>query len=164
MPGARRGCDLLPCAPAIRCDDRFDLTDMEDDRVAFWWIVQILPKRKIHDAAQLIDLLDPIAVPLRDSSLPNYDVMQVHLSSLSGNFSSDVRPAPATLALDRPILFPEGRLPVLDQMIPHIVLSRRQVACLIVQQFLCTLNAPPGRHDFYNFSIGYSSMQPHLRR
>ncbi len=115
MPGARGGCYLLPCAPDIRCDDRFDLTNTEDDKVAYWSIVQVLLKREIHDAAQLIDLLDTVAVTLRGSSLSDYDVLQEHLSSFPGHFFSDFWPALARLALDQPMLFPGGRLPVLDQ-------------------------------------------------
>ena len=80
----------------------------------FWSIAQVLLSQQINNSAQLVDMLDTIAITLRKSSLPNNDVLQERLASLPSDFFSDVWPTLATLALDLPSLFPGGRLPILS--------------------------------------------------
>ena len=60
-----------------------------------------------------------------------------------------------------PTLFPGSRIPILGREQANLVLSRRQVAFLVVHQFLCTLTAPKWQDGFQDFHISYSSEQPH---
>ncbi|KAK0667558.1 Poly glycohydrolase [Cercophora samala] len=62
-----------------------------------------------------------------------------------------------------PGLFPDGRIPVLNSENSSLRFSRRQVACLVVHQFLRTLSVPSWRDDdgTHDFGIWYSSQQRH---
>jgi poly(ADP-ribose) glycohydrolase len=67
------------------------------------------------------------------------------------------------LALELPHHFPSGSLPILGihSKSSTLKLSKRQTACLIAHQFLCTLRAPVWREECYDFSIWYASGQRH---
>jgi len=62
------------------------------------------------------------------------------------------------LALEMVSLFPKGEIESLSEQNPRVVLSRRQVACLVVHQFLCSLPAQPWETDSsVDFHVWYSS-------
>ena len=76
-------------------------------------------------------------------------------------FFESIWPLLKNIALELPQLFPSG-LQVLSIANNKVVLSRRQVACLVVHQFLCSLSTPSWMIDGCpDFHIWYSSQTPH---
>jgi poly(ADP-ribose) glycohydrolase len=69
-----------------------------------------------------------------------------------------VWPAAAKLVLEMARLFPDGAIECLSEQNPELRFSRRQVACLVVHQFLCSLPSQPWTSDSpVDFHIWYSS-------
>jgi poly(ADP-ribose) glycohydrolase len=159
---------LLPCSASFLCIDRFSVLDdpgeLEDadGRVPFWPVFTALVLSPVKSPSQLVELLDTIAVTLRDTSEPagDYQLLLSVISGLRPNFFDTEWPFIVELALELPSLFPGGRLRVLGA-IPTLDLTKRQTACLVAHQFLCTLRAPDWREDFFDFSIWYGSAQRH---
>ncbi|ETN36431.1 uncharacterized protein HMPREF1541_08709 [Cyphellophora europaea CBS 101466] len=151
---------LLPSSPDIQCDDRFSILDTDSETVSFWAILQTLLGRELKGISDLIDILETISLTLRGTSLPDYDVLTEILSERR-DFLLSTWPVIRALALEVPILFPDHTLPLLSPFCSTLRLSRRQIACLVVHQFLCTLKSPPSRDSYYDFSIWYYSQQPH---
>ena len=62
-----------------------------------------------------------------------------------------------------PVLFPSGCLLPLTQKAPVQQHSRRHIACLVIHQFLCTLDKPPWMQDdgSPDFHIWFGDEQPH---
>lgn len=162
---------ILPSSPAFRCLDRFSIApalEAEEDadgHVPFWPILKSLLGSPISSPSQLVDLLETLAVTLRNTSGPagDYGLLKAFAAAHSTVFFDTCWPAVAALALELPLLFPEGALPVLqgNDAIQYLSLSRRQAACLVAHQFLCTLRAPGWRDECYDFSIWYDSRQRH---
>ncbi|KXJ89611.1 hypothetical protein Micbo1qcDRAFT_165738 [Microdochium bolleyi] len=161
----------LPCSPTQRCLDRFsvleDADGLEDDNghVPVWHLLQhLLDTSPVADGRQLADLLETIAITLRDTTgaATDYGLLKDMVGTVDdktyGNFFETCWPRIRSLALSMPALFPNGTLPLLGST----VLSRPQVACLLAHQFLCTLSAPlPRRSDYFDFSIWFGSEQRH---
>ncbi|KAI0105049.1 poly glycohydrolase-domain-containing protein [Nemania sp. FL0031] len=162
---------LLPCSASFKCYDRFSILDdpgeLEDadDQVPFWHILTALLRSSVETPTQLAELLDTIAVTLRDSSGPagDYQLLTSFIGASQPSFFDTHWPLIVQLALELPQHFPSGSLPVLgaEGSLSTLRLSRRQTACLVVHQFLCTLHAPVWREDFFDFSIWYGSGQRH---
>jgi poly(ADP-ribose) glycohydrolase len=144
--------------------DRFDLLPSEDPEVPFWDILYAILKPKIASISALIDQLETISITLRGKAATDYGFLQTFLESdwpSKERLFTHVWPGVISLALEMPVLFPEGSLPVLSQDNPRVVLSRRQVACLVVHQFLCSLPAQPWVTDSsVDFSIWFSNHSP----
>ena len=151
---------LLPSSSGVRCLDRFDILCSEEDTFPFWALLGKVLSLEIRDVAALVQLLDTINVTLRSRSLSDYGLLQEVLDLRGLTFFSRVWPVLAKIALEMPDLFPEGRLPMLSSQTPSVRLSRKQTACLIVHQFLCTFSAPHSRDEYYDFSIWYFEEQP----
>ncbi|KAJ8126511.1 hypothetical protein O1611_g7128 [Lasiodiplodia mahajangana] len=162
---------LLPCSASFKCYDRFsildDLGELEDadGQVPFWNILAELLRSSVKTPTQLAELLDTIAVTLRGNSGPagDYRLLKSFISASKPEFFDTHWPLIVQLALELPEHFPSGNLPVLgvEGSPSNLRLSRRQTACLVVHQFLCTLRAPVWREDFFDFSIWYGSGQRH---
>jgi poly(ADP-ribose) glycohydrolase len=115
--------------------------------------------------AALTSLLDTISVTLRDMSHPagDYALLKEAITSQFGNetnFFTNVWPRIVDLALEMPVLFPSGRLPILGRGgAEELVLSRRQAACLVVHMFLRTVSAPEWKEEgegLHDFGIWYA--------
>ncbi|KAJ2971352.1 hypothetical protein NUW58_g9441 [Xylaria curta] len=162
---------LLPCSASFRCLDRFSIIDdpgeLEDvnGEVPFWNILTLLLKSPVETPTQLAELLDTIAVTFRDRSGPagDYQLLKSFISDSHPEFFNPLWPLIVQLALELPQHFPHGSLQVLgsEGSSSTLKLSRRQAACLVVHQFLCTLRPSAWRRDFFDFSIWYSSGQRH---
>ncbi|KAI1880943.1 hypothetical protein JX265_001183 [Neoarthrinium moseri] len=158
-------------ALCVWCLDRFSIitesTGLEDvdGLVPFWVILETLLKNPVSIPTQLIELLDTIAVLLRQSSGPAGDfvLLRDFLSSHHEVFFGECWPSIVEAALEMPLLFPQGRLPLLQREVStqHLSLTKKQVSCLVAHQFLCTLPQPQWRDECYDFSIWYSNHQRH---
>jgi poly(ADP-ribose) glycohydrolase len=116
----------------------------------------------MRSPTQLAELLDTIAVTLRGTSGPagDYQLLKSFISDSQAAFFDEYWPLIVELALELPRHFPDGILPTLDLQ-NTLELSKRQTACLVVHQFLCTLRAPVWREEYFDFSIWYASGQRH---
>lgn len=154
----------LPSSPVIRCQDRFDLLDSDSDEVPFWdLLTAILTSESdpIRDITSLIEALETICISLRGTSRnENYDVLREFMTSFLKDkghhewFFGKTWPFLVNLALETPKLFPDGTLPCFsparnDAGIAKITLSRRQIACLVVHQFLCSLPSQPWQTESF---------------
>lgn len=157
---------ILPCSPDILCEDRFSITESEELHVPFWEVLTTLLNTTAVDShADLIDILETVAVTRRGRSDTDYGFLKRVLISLERKqyFFDRVWPVIKDLALEMPTLFPGSQIPILGRQQWSLVFSRRQVACLVVHQFLCTLTAPTWQDGFQDFHIWYSSEQPHTK-
>jgi poly(ADP-ribose) glycohydrolase len=161
---------ILPCSSSLLCQDRFSLIDSDEAQIPFWRILEAILSEPVLSANDVLDRLDTIAITLRGSSHGNQSGLKAHICSspdYERRFCSDVWPKLVAVALEMPELFPDVNgdgLPVLSTRYTKHVFSRRQVACLVIHQFLCTLSETPwmatgGQSP--DFSIWYSSNQPH---
>ncbi|PGH23767.1 hypothetical protein AJ80_02197 [Polytolypa hystricis UAMH7299] len=153
---------VLPCSPTIVCQDRFDLLDSDEVDVPFWRIIETMLANKVTIWIDLLELMDTIVVTLRGSSLSDYqflrDFLQTEWASKEADFFENVWPTLVRVALEMPRLFPQSTLPLLSEMTHGMELSRRQVACLVIHQFLCSLSKQPWPTDSSpDFSIWYTS-------
>jgi poly(ADP-ribose) glycohydrolase len=172
----------LPSSPTIRVLDRFSLLpdsltqQLEDSSgyVPFWPLLSHLlfpPDQHqfnptVTTFAALTSLLDTISVTLRDTSHPagDYALLREAITSYFGNgtiFFTSVWPMIVDLALEMPILFPSGKLPILGRGgTEEVVLSRRQAACLVVHLFLRTVSTPEWKEEregLHDFGIWYAA-------
>lgn len=168
---------LLPCSPTLLREDRFDLVGSEDLQVPFWEILTaILAKfgNAVIDVSSLIDVLETIKVCLRGATSRDYrtadtdyeflrEFMSSHLGDSPGKsyfFFTKTWPLIVRLALEMPELFSQDSLPCLSLEAENAtaVFSRRQIACLVVHQFLCSLPPHPwDTQSFVDLGIWYSS-------
>ncbi|KAG7008523.1 poly(ADP-ribose) glycohydrolase [Physcia stellaris] len=156
----------LPCDLGLTCQDRFDICESFEDEVPFWKLFERVIKTPITTVDGLIDILETIAISLRGTAGTDYHFLRESFSQYWNHqvtkFFVDVWPVLRGLALELPTLFLSGRLDCLTQLHKRVVLSRRQVACLLVHQFLCTLSTPQWMTDGSpDFHIWYSSATPH---
>ncbi|EZG45595.1 poly(ADP-ribose) glycohydrolase isoform [Gregarina niphandrodes] len=155
---------MLPSSPSQRCYDRFSVLDsvQEEGLVPVFALLKEILKRDILEANQLTDALDTISNSLRGTSgvAGDYGMLQTCVQE-HPDFFTRTWPAICRAALQMPELFPEGGIRALDRTNTRHRLSRRQCACLIAHQFLCSLPPPPWRDGFYDFSVWYASSQRH---
>jgi poly(ADP-ribose) glycohydrolase len=155
---------LLPNHPTIQCIDRFDLVSSDDLQVPFWATLSVLLSYTITSTSDLIDQLESISFTLRGASNTDYGFLKDFLEEQwpsTEQFFERVWPAAVKLALEMPELFPEGAIECLSEQNPELRFSRRQVACLVVHQFLCSLPGQPWTSDSsVDFHIWFSSGQP----
>ncbi|EAS28217.3 poly(ADP-ribose) glycohydrolase [Coccidioides immitis RS] len=152
----------LPCSPSLVCQDRFDLLEADEWDVPFWSILKKALSLKITDSHGLINLLQTIDVTLRGCATTDHGFLQTFLRGMGeaaeGQFFNRVWPVLVEIALEMPSLFPESSLPILSEQHDQVTLSRRQVACLVVHQFLCSLPSQPWPTDSSpDFRIWYST-------
>jgi len=147
---------LLPSSPERLCLDRFSLTDLDTELVPSWSIIQVVIFRLPKSALELIEQLETISVTFRGSANTNFAYLKQYLSDNcdTQRFFDETWPKCVQLALEMPTLFPSGSLPHLSQHAPAQQYSKRQIACLVIHQFLCTLDRPSwmqedGSPDFH---------------
>lgn len=152
----------LPSSPVIRCQDRFDLLGSDEDEVPFWdLLMAILTSESdpIRDITSLIEALETISISLRGTSRnENHNALREFMTSFlkdAGHhdwFFAKTWPFLVNLALETPKLFPDGTLPCFspaDAGITKVTFSRRQIACLVVHQFLCSLPSQPWQTESF---------------
>ena len=152
----------LPSSPDIRHEDRFSILDSDDLVVPFWDIFKRLLQQPVSDAATLINMLELVAVTRHGTARTGYGFLKAFMErELCANFFSQVWPGLVSLALSMPDLFPSHRILVCILGSSQLVLSRRQVACLVIHQFLCTLVAPRWQDNFQDIHTCNSLDQVH---
>ncbi|KAH6900683.1 hypothetical protein B0T10DRAFT_34564 [Thelonectria olida] len=162
---------ILASSPSCRVLDRF--SDLPDDipvdedalgRFPFWPLLGHLLQRPISSTKQFIDVLQTIGATAESTPRNDYLFLQRFLAKAQVEtedaFLNSTWPKLRDIALDLPHYFPEARLCLLEPGQP-LRLSRGQVACLVVHQFLCSTIQQ--RHDggYQDFGIWYSSEQRH---
>ncbi|KAL6352779.1 hypothetical protein LRP88_13252 [Fusarium phalaenopsidis] len=159
---------LLPNSPPCRVLDRFsDLPDdveVDEDEsgcIPFWPLLRHLLRVPISSTSQLIDRMQTIAINAGTCQDNNFAALKEFVSTRGEDkFFSRIWPKLRNIALDLPTYFPSGQLELLQPGLP-LRLSRGQVACLVIHQFLCS--AVPQRDDegYQDLGIWYSSEQRH---
>lgn len=160
----------LPSSPNTKVIDRFSLLDeiplspttklkIEQDPsglVPLWPLLAHLlspsTNPPITTMGLLTSLLDTISTTIRGTAFPagNYSLLRECIVSYFGSedvFFERIWPKVVHLALKMPRLFPDGRIPILgrgneDGRVERVRLTRRQVGCLVVYQFLRALEVP----------------------
>ncbi|KAK4696108.1 hypothetical protein P7C71_g1749, partial [Lecanoromycetidae sp. Uapishka_2] len=154
----------LPHAPENLCIDRFDLTDSTAEEVPFWLVLLAALEPPLASLDGLVDLLETIAVTLRGTAVIDHGSLRHSFMEFwkpQIRFFDVVWPVLKRLALDLPSLFAPV-LPALSLQNKEVSLTRHQVGCLVVHQFLCTLTSPAWMTDGSpDFHIWYSANQPH---
>ncbi|KAJ7042286.1 hypothetical protein C8F04DRAFT_97868 [Mycena alexandri] len=159
---------ILPSSPETLAYDRFSLTDTETDGLIPLWaiLLEILtPPAKSTD--QLIDALDSIAVTLRGRTLDTGHLRRfLDAEWDTQSFFKTIWPRCVEVALEMPVLFPDGYLEPLNSEKPSQTFTPRQIACLVVHQFLCTLPKLPWvpldeEENSQDLNIWFSAEQPH---
>ena len=101
------------------------------------------------EEARQVRITSYFEVPSRNTGLPK------------SVFFRSVWPALKDVAFELPQLFPSG-LYSLSTENSRVIFSRRQVACLVIHQFLCSLRSPSWMRDGCpDFHIWYSAQTPH---
>jgi poly(ADP-ribose) glycohydrolase len=145
--------------------DRFSLTDSDSDIVTSWSFLQTVLSVHPQTISELIEQLDTIAVTFRGTAGTDFGSLRTFLDDAwdKRRFFTETWPKCVEFALAMPALFPGGVLPVLHAEKNFQELTRLQVGCLVVHQFLCTLERPSWMQDdgSPDFHIWFSSQQPH---
>ncbi|KAJ7266429.1 hypothetical protein B0H12DRAFT_161093 [Mycena haematopus] len=160
---------LLPSSSKICVYDRFSLTDTQtDDPIPFWLILRPVLIPAATSTSDLIDGLDTIAATLRGrTDSDNAFLLRfLHTEWDAQSFFENTWPRCIEIALEMPILFPSGYLTPLTSETPAQIYTPRQIVCLVIHQFLCTLPKLPWVSDndgdnSPNLHIWYAGDQPH---
>jgi poly(ADP-ribose) glycohydrolase len=156
---------LLPSSPLSFCQDKFSLTDSCSDIAPSWSIVKSILGTVSKSPDKLIDQLETISVTFHDSAQTDFIFLRDFLRDILDveRFFGVTWPKCVELALEMPTLFPKGSLSPLSVEHPSRKYSPRQVACLVIHQFLCTFERPPWMQDDASpdFHIWYGGTQPH---
>ncbi|KAJ7474906.1 hypothetical protein FB451DRAFT_1088546 [Mycena latifolia] len=159
----------LPSSPLALSNDRFSLTDTDTDGpIPFWLILRAILSPPAQTTSQLLDALDMVAVTLRGRSDSDNVSLRRFLDEEwdTESFFQATWPRCVEIALEMPLLFADGHLEPLTSAAPVQTYTARQIACLVVHQFLCTLPklpwVPLGEEDnSQDLHIWYAGQQPH---
>ena len=159
---------LLPNSPTCRVIDRFsDLPDnspiIEDSegKIPFWPLLHHLISTPILNISLLVDRLQTIAAnaetyPGGDLGFLDKFLKEKGEEKIVYTIWLKVR----QIALDIAVYFPSGELELLRPGCP-LKLSRGQVACLVVHQFLCSFVPQRDDDGYQDLSIWYPEQQRH---
>ncbi|KAF5584623.1 poly(ADP-ribose) glycohydrolase [Fusarium pseudocircinatum] len=158
----------LPNSASCRILDRFsDLPDdaeVEEDengKVPFWPLLKHLLYTPVSSIAQLIDRLQTIAANAETCQDSDYGVLKRFLEQRGeADIFDTIWPKIRDVALTLPTYFPDGKLELLQPGHP-LHLSRGQVACLVVHQFLCSFTPQRNDDGYQDLGIWFSSEQRH---
>ncbi|KAF5673652.1 poly(ADP-ribose) glycohydrolase [Fusarium denticulatum] len=158
----------LPNSASCRILDRFsDLPDdaeVEEDengKVPFWPLLKHLLYTPVSSIAQLIDRLQTIAANAETCQDSDYGFLKRFLEQRGeADILSTIWPKICDIALALPTYFPDGKLELLQPGHP-LHLSRGQVACLVVHQFLCSFTPQRNDDGYQDLGIWFSSEQRH---
>ncbi|KAF7368636.1 Poly glycohydrolase isoform [Mycena venus] len=159
----------LPSSPETLANDRFSLTDIETDGpIPFWPILRQILAAPARSTYELLDALETIAVTLRERRDSDNAFLRQFLDTEwdAQSFLDNTWPRCVEIALEMPQLFPDGYLQPLTSESPTQVLTPRQISCLVVHQFLCTLPKLPWvpineEENSQDLHIWYAGDQPH---
>ncbi|KAJ6526788.1 hypothetical protein B0H19DRAFT_1042088 [Mycena capillaripes] len=159
----------LPSSPETLASDRFSLTDIEtEEPIPFWLILREILTPTVHSTSQLIDVLDTIAMTLRGRADSDNGFLRRFLDEKWDfrSFFDKTWPRCVELALEMPTLFPDGYLEPLTSEQPFQSYTSRQITCLVIHQFLCTLPKLPWipideEDNSQDLHIWYAGEQPH---
>ncbi|KAM0348929.1 hypothetical protein ACHAPU_003863 [Fusarium lateritium] len=158
---SRTSAFILPNSTRCRTIDRFsDLPD-DDGKIPFWPRLKHLLGAPISSITQLIDRVQTIAANAESCQDNDYGFLKLFLQEQDQSKMLDIIwPKIRDIALALPTYFPEGQLELLRPGCA-LHLSRGQVACLVVHQFMSS--SMPQRNDegYQDLSIWYSSEQRH---
>ncbi|RKK82402.1 hypothetical protein BFJ71_g15277 [Fusarium oxysporum] len=158
----------LPNSASCRILDRFsDLPDdaeVEEDengKIPFWPLLKHLLCTPVSSIAQLIDRLQTIAANAETCQDSDYGFLKSFLEQRGeADILDTIWPKIRDIALALPTYFPDGKLELLQLGHP-LHLSRGQVACLVVHQFLCSFTPQRDDEGYQDLGIWFSSDQRH---
>ena len=149
---------LLPSHPMVMMEDPLSICeDYSSLTVPMWRLVTTLLSRKHISSPDV--LLDVITTFQHDVK---FDFLPAFLKIInSKDFFERVVPNMVKIALQMPELFPSGELKALEQGRDGFVsFTRKQIACLLVHMFLCTLQPQKLNKHWVNFSPWFNSNSP----
>ncbi|KAF8158657.1 hypothetical protein K438DRAFT_2026069 [Mycena galopus ATCC 62051] len=160
---------LLPSSQDSCAHDRFSVTDNESEApIPFWLILSQILSPPAKSTSDLIDVLDTIAVTLRGRRDSDNAFLRsfLDIEYNTRSFFDDTWPRCVKIALEMPMLFPDGYLKPLTSEASTRIYTPRQIACLVIHEFLCTLPKLPwvSSHDEENspdLHIWCAGEQPH---
>ena len=161
MVMARADCNngyLLPSHPMVMMEDPLSICeDYSSLTVPMWRLVTTLLSRKHISSPDV--LLDVITTFQHDVK---FDFLPAFLKIInSKDFFERVVPNMVKIALQMPELFPSGELKALERGRDGFVsFTRKQIACLLVHMFLCTLQPQKLNKHWVNFSPWFNSNSP----
>jgi poly(ADP-ribose) glycohydrolase len=153
---------ILPSSQTVLVQDRLDILQSDLYEMPFWDILCAILRNQespITDTSSFIEALETIAVTLRGTAADvDYGFLRNFLTECidAKDFFKTTWPVLIRLALEMPTLFPEDALQDLGKD-GKAVLSGKQIACLVVHQFLCSMPAHPWETEsFVDFRPWYS--------
>lgn len=159
---------LLPNSPSCRVIDRFSdlpdnspITEDSEGKIPFWPLLHHLISTPILNISLLVDRLQTIAANAETYPDGDFGFLDKFLKEQDQDrIINTTWPKIRQIALDIIEYFPNGELELLRPGCP-LKLSRGQVACLVVHQFLCSF--VPQRNDdgYQDLGIWYSEEQRH---
>ncbi|KAF5622894.1 poly(ADP-ribose) glycohydrolase [Fusarium sp. NRRL 52700] len=158
----------LPNSASCRILDRFselpDDTEVEEDengKIPFWPLLKHLLCTPVSNIAQLIDRLQTIAANAETCQDSDYGFLKRFLEQRDESvILGTIWPKIRDIALALPTYFPDGKLELLQPGHP-LHLSRGQVACLVVHQFLCSFTPQRNDEGYQDLGIWFQSEQRH---
>lgn len=154
---------LLPCHASCLVEDRLSVCEEYIDRAEIpqWALVTTLLQRPVESISSLEDLLSYFQYDLQFTTLRS--TLQ-SVCAKNPNFFACTWPNMVAAALSLPRLFPDGKLRALKQrVVASVLLSREQIASLLVHMFLCSIRPPKWSKFWANFGIWYNSGSPPVR-
>jgi poly(ADP-ribose) glycohydrolase len=147
----------LPCSSELTCEDRLSILDSDELQVPTWKFLKTILRQTVQSFKDLRELLDSIHVSLDHGNSPCADYRgleqaistfpeildELGISSTRRSFFEYAWPSIVAVSLELDTLFPSGSLAVLTPANAVVSFSRRQIACLVVHQFLGTLPLQP---------------------
>ncbi|KAF5704479.1 poly(ADP-ribose) glycohydrolase [Fusarium mundagurra] len=157
----------LPNSASCRILDRFsDLPDdagVEDEngKIPFWPLLKHLLCTPVSSIVQLIDRLQTIAANAETCQDSDYGFLKRFLEQWGeADILDTIWPKIRDIALALPTYFPNGKLELLQPGHP-LHLSRGQVACLVVHQFVCSFTPQRDDDGYQDLGIWFPSEQRH---
>ena len=160
MVMARADCNgyLLPSHPVVMMEDPLSICeDYSSLQVPMWRLVTtLLSQKHILNPDVLLDVITTFQHDV------TFDFLSAFLKIVdSRDFFERVVPNMVKIALQMPELFPSGELKILEQGRDGFVsFTRKQIACLLVHMFLCTLQPQKLNKHWVNFSPWFNSNSP----
>ncbi|KAJ4015715.1 hypothetical protein NW752_006636 [Fusarium irregulare] len=160
---------LLPNSPSCRVIDRFSdlpdnspITEDSEGKIPFWPLLHQVISTPILNISLLVDRLQTIAANAETYPDGDFGFLDKFLKEQDQDrIINTTWPKIRQIALDITEYFPNRELELLRPGCP-LKLSRGQVACLVVHQFLCSF--VPQRNDdgYQDLGIWYPEEQRHL--
>ena len=148
---------ILPSHPSLVTEDPLSICESyESDTVPLWLLITKLLQQQVTNVDELTDIISSL------NHNAKFGTLRLVLQSIDfQHFIATSWPAMCRAALSMPELFPSGELNTLQPGVESsVLLSRKQIACLLVHMFLCTLRTPAWNKYWVDFSIWYNSTSP----